>query len=96
MQAKVWPFYLAFLLWRSRCPRDGFSFRRQRQLAGTNHSGQMAILGGVAMHRNIKSQGSTEELEAQLVLAPNRGCGHETPLIVESATLLTVTGITQC
>jgi hypothetical protein len=43
-----------------------------------NHSGQMVILGGVAMHRNIKSQGSTEELEAQLVLVPNRGCGHET------------------
>jgi hypothetical protein len=43
-----------------------------------NHSGQMVILGGVAMDRNIKSQGSTEELEAQLVLAPKRGCGHET------------------
>jgi hypothetical protein len=37
------------------------------------------------MHRNIKWEGSTEELDAQLVLAPNRGCGHET-LIVENTT----------
>jgi hypothetical protein len=43
------------------------------------------VLGALAMHRNIKWEGSTEELDAQLVLAPNRGCGHET-LIVENTT----------
>jgi hypothetical protein len=87
-------FYLSILHSHSRCSGDAFI---PNAVAASWHTTQvkMVVLGALVMHQNIKWEGSTEELDAQLVLAPNRGCGHETLIVESTTTLLTATGVTQ-